>query len=101
MTTRWKRKFEGGWDADNYKDSYTFTLFRSTSGSQAAAYLTFTMDGNAEGDVKFETYGVDEEEKNITVQRDGAWKVSIHGLPEFDTEGQQYEYMLLEKAATC
>lgn len=92
-----EKRFEGGWDADNYKDSYTFTLFRSTSGSQAAAYLTFTMDGNAEGDVKFETYGVDEEEKNITVQRDGAWKVSIHGLPEFDTEGQQYEYMLLEQ----
>ena len=93
-----EKRFEGGWDADNYKDSYTFTLFRSTSGSQAAAYLTFTMDGKTEGDVKFETYGVDEEEKNITVQRDGAWKVSIHGLPEFDTEGQQYEYMLLEKS---
>lgn len=92
-----EKRFEGGWDADKYKDSYTFTLFRSTSGSQAAAYLTFTMDGNAEGDVKFETYGVDEEE-NITVQRDGAWKVSIHGLPEFDAEGQQYEYMLLEKS---
>lgn len=93
-----EKKFEGGWDADNYKDSYTFTLFRSTSGSQAAPYLTFTMDGDSEGTVKFETYGVDEEEKNITVQRDGAWEVSIHGLPEFDTEGQQYEYMLLEKS---
>ncbi|WP_295423859.1 Cna B-type domain-containing protein [uncultured Subdoligranulum sp.] len=93
-----EKKFEGGWDADNYKDSYTFTLFRSTSGSQAAPYLTFTMDGDSEGTVKFETYGVDEEEKNITVQRDGAWKVSIHGLPEFDAEGQQYEYMLLEKS---
>lgn len=93
-----EKRFEGGWDADNYKDSYTFTLFRSTSGSRAARYLTFTMDGKTEGDVKFETYGVDEEEKNITVQRDGAWKVSIHGLPEFDTEGQQYEYMLLEKS---
>lgn len=93
-----EKKFEGGWDADNYKDSYTFTLFRSTSGSRAARYLTFTMDGKTEGDVKFETYGVDEEEKNITVQRDDAWKVSIHGLPEFDTEGQQYEYMLLEKS---
>lgn len=93
-----EKRFEGGWDADKYKDSYTFTLFRSTSGSRAARYLTFTMDGKTEGDVKFETYGVDEEEKNITVQRDGAWKVSIHGLPEFDTEGQQYEYMLLEKS---
>lgn len=92
-----EKKFEGGWDADNYKDSYTFTLFRSTSGSQAAPYLTFTMDGKTEGDVEFTTHNVDEE-KNITVQRDGAWKVSIQGLPEFDTEGQQYEYMLLEKS---
>lgn len=93
-----EKRFEGGWDADKYKNSYTFTLFRSTSGSQAAAYLTFTMDGDSEGTVKFKTYGVDEEEKNITVQRDDAWKVSIHGLPEFDAEGQQYEYMLLEES---
>lgn len=93
-----EKKFEGGWDADNYEERYTFTLFRSTSGSQAVRYLTFTMDGDAEGDVEFTTHNVDEEEKNITVQRDGAWKVSIHGLPEFDTEGQQYEYMLLEKS---
>lgn len=92
-----EKRFEGGWDADNYKDSYTFTLFRSTSGSRAAPYLTFTMDGKTEGDVEFTTHNVDEEE-NITVQRDGAWEVSIHGLPEFDTEGQQYEYMLLEKS---
>lgn len=93
-----EKKFEGGWDADKYKDNYTFTLFRSTSGSKAAAYLTFTMDGDAEGDVEFTRHNVDEEEENITVQRNGAWKVSIHGLPEFDTEGQQYEYMLLEKS---
>lgn len=93
-----EKKFEGGWDADKYKDNYTFTLFRSTSGSKAAAYLTFTMDGDAEGDVEFTRHNVDEEEENITVQRNGAWKVSIHGLPEFDAEGQQYEYMLLEKS---
>lgn len=93
-----EKRFEGGWDADKYKDSYTFTLFRSTSGSQAVRYLTFTMDGKTEGPVEFTTHNVDEEEKNITVQRDDAWKVSIHGLPEFDAEGQQYEYMLLEES---
>lgn len=92
-----EKKFEGGWDADKYRDSYTFTLFRSTSGSQAAPYLTFTMDGKTEGNVEFTRHNVDEEE-NITVQRNGAWEVSIHGLPEFDAEGQQYEYMLLEKS---
>ena len=93
-----EKKFEPAWNDKDYESSYTFTLFRSTSGSQAAAYLTFTMDGKTEGTVKFETYGIDEEEKNITVQRKDAWKVIIHGLPEFDTEGQQYEYMLLEKS---
>ena len=93
-----EKKFEGGWDAGKYNDSYTFTLFRSTSGSQAVRYLTFTMDGDSEGTMKFEIYGIDEEEKNITVQRKDAWKVIIHGLPEFDTEGQQYEYMLLEES---
>lgn len=93
-----EKKFVPEWNAEDYESSYTFTLFRSTSGSQATAYLTFTMDGKTEGDVEFRTHNVDEEEKNITVQRDGAWKVSIHGLPEFDTEGQQYEYMLLEKS---
>lgn len=92
-----EKKFEPEWNAEDYGSSYTFTLFRSTSGSPAAAYLTFTMDSKTEGPVEITTHNVDEEE-NITVQRDGAWEVSIHGLPEFDTEGQQYEYMLLEKS---
>ena len=75
-------------------DSYTFALYRSTSGSELEKYATFTMTQDGTNLEVTKEQGIDDAELSITSQ--GDWKVTISGLPEFDADGQQYEYLLME-----
>ncbi len=75
-------------------DSYTFALYRSTSGSGLEKYATFTMTQDGTNLEVTKVQGIDDADLSITSQ--GDWKVTISGLPEFDADGQQYEYLLME-----
>lgn len=87
-----KKEFaEGYTDHDN---QYTFTLFRSKSGSTPEKCLTVTITNEQQAQVKYNIEHPDMQ--GVEVTSDGPWQVTIRGLPEFDTDGQQYEYMLLE-----
>lgn len=117
------KEFSTPWNAQDYADSYTFALFRATSGTELKLYATFTIDKDAEnGPPEITIYtesgsGISPEQfgeldecaaylsSNIKSAGDGSglsieqvdeWHVIIHGLPEFDADGQQYEYFLLE-----
>ena len=81
----------------------TFNLYQIPSGSaltgDANPYLTFTWNGAvvAEGSPWPDGITLDEmavigtdENGNTT------WTVDLHDLPEFDENGQEYEYLLLE-----
>ena len=88
------KTFEGGWNAEKYQTSYTFALYRSTSGSELKKYATFTMTQDGTKLEVTKEQGIDDAELSITSQ--GDWIVKISGLPEFDADGQQYEYLLME-----
>lgn len=88
------KTFEGGWNAEKYQTSYTFALYRSTSGSGLEKYATFTMTQDGTKLEVTKEQGIDDAELSITSQ--GDWIVKISGLPEFDADGQQYEYLLME-----
>lgn len=87
------KKFQDGW-SDAYKTEYSFTLFRATSGSELTPYATFTINKNGNPEIK----KVDEsaDSASLSIASTDYWKVRIIGLPEFDADGQQYEYLLLE-----
>ena len=89
------KEFAPAWNEQDYADSYTFSLFRATSGSSLERYATFTIDKDAENTPPEITKHIDDGAL-LTVEQLGEWQVSIHGLPEFDSDGQQYEYLLLE-----
>lgn len=89
------KEFATPWNNDDYADSYTFSLFRATSGSELELYATFTIDkdmGNHAPEITKHT----EDSANLSIEQLDEWHVIIHGLPEFDADGQQYEYLLLE-----
>lgn len=88
------KTFEGGWNAEKYQTSYTFALYRSTSGSELKKYAIFTMTQDGTKLEVTKEQGIDDAELSITSQ--GDWIVKISGLPEFDADGQQYEYLLME-----
>src|SRR5699024_1662270 len=88
--------FAPEWSEDRYADEYTFALFRTTSGAELVRYATFTIDkdtGNAAPTIRKDVV----DDALITIEQLGEWHVLISGLPEFDSEGQQYEYLLLEQ----
>lgn len=91
--------FTDGWNPDEYEDSYTFSLFRSISGSALTRYATFTIDGDAQNQPPVITKHV-QDGASLEIEQTEAWKVHISGLPEFDADGQQYEYMLLEETGS-
>ena len=91
------KTFEGGWNENQYQTSYTFALYRSTSGSELEKYATFTIDKN-ETNTKVEKVSSINDGATLTINQDknNLWKVTISGLPEFNADGQQYEYLLME-----
>lgn len=89
------KEFSPSWNEDDYADTYTFSLFRFTSGSELERYATFTIDKDiTNGPPNIFKYVADN--ANLSIEQLGEWHVVIHGLPEFDADGQQYEYLLLE-----
>ena len=89
------KEFSPEWNDKDYADSSTFTLFRATSGSDLERYATFTIDKDTKNDPPEITKYIDDG-ASVTVEQDAEWHVIIHGLPEFDADGQQYEYLLME-----
>ncbi|MDY6221482.1 MAG: Cna B-type domain-containing protein [Candidatus Alectryocaccobium sp.] len=89
------KEFATPWNNEDYSDSYTFSLFRATSGSDMERYATFTIDKDTENDSPDITKYI-EDSANLSIEQIGEWHVIIHGLPEFDADGQQYEYLLME-----
>lgn len=89
------KEFATPWNNDDYADSYTFSLFRATSGSGLERYATFIIDKDTENDPPEITKYI-EDSANLSIEQLDEWHVIIHGLPEFDADGQQYEYLLLE-----
>ena len=66
-------------------------------GNNQQPYLAFTMDETGKTEI---TGGTGENEVTLVQDEAGTWKVRFEGLPEFDEEGQQYEYVLVEVNAT-
>lgn len=93
--------YEIGFANGDYKESYTFTLFQSVSGSVPKRYLSFTVSKDGTGDAKL-TWHVKEEDQADTVKakQDAEWHATVTGLPEYDADGQLYEYLLMEQDGT-
>lgn len=90
------KEFEPEWNAAQYAEEYRFSLFRTTSGSRLERYLTFTVDKDMGDEApRLTFYGTDSPVP--TIVQTGEWKVKISGLREFDADGQQYQYLLLEE----
>lgn len=90
------KEFTTLWNTDDYVDSYTFTLFRATSGSELERYATFTIDKDTQNALPVITKLISEDSADLSIEQIDEWHVLIHGLPEFDADGQQYEYLLME-----
>lgn len=84
-------------------DSATFYLYRVRSGEELnieedSQYLAFTMQNNSVYPDAFTTPEGDE--LTLEANADSPWHVTIEGLPEFDEDGRQYEYILVEQGRT-
>lgn len=84
-------------------DSATFYLYRVRSGEELnieedSQYLAFTMQNNSVYPGALTTPEGDE--LTLTANADSPWHVTIDGLPEFDEDGRQYEYILVEQGRT-
>ena len=66
-------------------------------GNNQQPYLEFKMDETGNTEI---TGGTGSNEVTLVQDEAGTWKVRFEGLPEFDEEGQQYEYVLVEVNAT-
>lgn len=88
------KTFDPAWNAEDYGTEYSFTLFQSVSGSVPKRYVSFTVskDGNGDADLTWHVDAVD----TVEAEQDGAWHVTVTGLPEYDADGQLYEYLLME-----
>ena len=75
--------------------SVTFGIYRVGSGETLDAsskpVAEFTIDGTAD-----ESAVTVNEELGITAQETEAWKVTVTPLAQFDEQGREYEYVLLE-----
>lgn len=116
------KEFSTPWNDHDYADSYTFSLFRATSGSGLERYATFTIDKDTENDPPEITKHIEDsshsleqsgeldeqiaflskiikiigDRASLSIEQLDEWHIIIHGLPEFDADGQQYEYLLME-----
>ena len=95
-----KKEFTPEWSADLYEEEYTFTLFRYTSGSALTRYATFSIDGNMDDEPQAIIKENPQDPARLAIEQVDEWRVLISGLPEFDADGQQYEYILLEQDGT-
>lgn len=93
--------YETGLAEGKYQDHYTFTLFQSVSGSVPKRYLSFTVSKGGDGDANL-IWHVDEKDQAATVkaEQDAEWHATVTGLPEYDADGQLYEYLLMEQDGT-
>ena len=93
--------YENGFANGQYEESYTFTLFQSVSGSVPKRYLSFTVSKGGTGDANL-IWHVDEKDQAATVkaEQDTEWHATVTGLPEYDADGQLYEYLLMEQDGT-
>ncbi len=77
------------------KEPVTFSIYQIHSGTDVTEnlkpYLEFTLDGTKDEDWK--EIGRD----GIRWKEDAPWHAEVEGLPEFDGEGREYEYLLLEQ----
>lgn len=94
-------EYAEGFANGDYKESYTFTLFQSVSGSVPKRYLSFTVSNDPAGDANL-IWHVDEKDQAATVKakQDAEWHATVTGLPEYDADGQLYEYLLMEQDGT-
>lgn len=85
-------------------DSATFYLYRVRSGEElnitsGSYYLSFTM--YKDGEPVLTPQNVEEGVTlSIENSENSPWHVTIEGLPEFDEDGRQYEYILVEQGRT-
>ena len=82
-------------------EEVTFQLYRVISGQTVTAENlvgSFTADGKPDQNPVKLTYEDETAEKDQTiyVQEISSWNFKLTGLPEFDPEGREYEYILLE-----
>lgn len=93
--------YETGFANGQYEESYTFTLFQSVSGSVPKRYLSFTVSKGGDGDANL-IWHVDPKDQAATVkaEQDDEWHATVTGLPEYDADGQLYEYLLMEQDGT-
>ena len=91
---------EEGEEYEPENTTITFNVYRILSGGSLSEadepYFTFEMDGTADGEPRKIT--VDGE--TFTVEETKAWVVTVSDLPQYDSEGREYEYVLLENAAS-
>lgn len=91
---------EEGEEYEPENTTITFNVYRILSGGSLSEadepYFTFEMDGTADGEPRKIT--VDGE--TFTVEETEAWVVTVSDLPQYDSEGREYEYVLLENAAS-
>ena len=95
------KTFDPPWNAKDYGTEYSFTLFQSVSGSVPKRYLSFTVSKDPAGEVDVEWH-VDKKDQAATVkaEQDDEWHATVTGLPEYDADGQLYEYLLMEQDGT-
>ena len=64
-------------------------------------YLSFTVSKDPAGEVDVEWH-VDKKDQADTVKakQDDEWHATVTGLPEYDADGQLYEYLLMEQDGT-
>lgn len=71
----------------------TFSIYRIINGGMPEEpIVTFSMDGQTEQEPTLAN-----EALGIYVQETGAWQAAVTPLDEYDSEGRQYEYLLLEE----
>ena len=78
-------------DREKTGSEVKFYLFRTVNGTDMVKVAEVTMDGETDEDQILVN-----EELGIYFQETGSWKATITPLEEFDEEGRQYEYSLVE-----
>lgn len=83
------------WEEGTTPGEVTFFLYRILSGQtlteDTKPVVTFTLDGNEDPDRTLVN-----KEEGIYMQEIAPWKADLTGLPEYDEDGREYEYILLE-----
>lgn len=93
VTKVWRDENGADISQDKVGTETEFALYRATSGNDMTEYLTFTMDGVADQQA---TQIQVSDGASVTCQETASWQAEILGLPEFDENGSQYEYMIVE-----